>query len=255
MNMISILFLVFLMVLSQSSMANVDETGGYRILITSSLDENGMPIDEIDSIQLDHKLFYIFSEWNLPAGDYRYSCIIYDGDRRVVNSQYNTFKSDGSNFNFWCSHDLDKSTDKPGDWYAEMGIEDFGSANIYFTVTEDNIRKSLIGKWDWSNQEDSCNTDHVINISFNDTGTKMYHSSQSGMRLTTSDESYEEIVYSILSEGDKYLRTIVINETQKTDNGEMFLWDLVLKDDNSFCWKQSEWPEGHCTEKLIKCAK
>ena len=243
------------MVLSQSSMANVDETGGYRILITSSLDENGMPIDEIDSIQLDHKLFYIFSEWNLPAGDYRYSCIIYDGDRRVVNSQYNTFKSDGSNFNFWCSHDLDKSTDKPGDWYAEMGIEDFGSANIYFTVTEDNIRKSLIGKWDWSNQEDSCNTDHVINISFNDTGTKMYHSSQSGMRLTTSDESYEEIVYSILSEGDKYLRTIVINETQKTDNGEMFLWDLVLKDDKSFCWKQSEWPEGHCTEKLIKCAK
>ncbi|TLU67258.1 hypothetical protein FE810_02955 [Thalassotalea litorea] len=255
MKILSFLLITLIMTFSQLSMANVDEIGGYRILITSSLDDNGMPTDEIETIQLDHKLFYVFSEWNLPAGEYRYSCIIYDGDRRVVNSQFNTFKSSGGNFNFWCSHDLDKSTDKPGDWYAEMGIEGFNSADIYFSVTEDDIRNSLIGNWDWSNEEDSCNLEHVINISFNVAGTKMYHTSKSGMKLTTSDELYEKIVYSILSEGDKYLRTIVINESQKTDNGEIFLWDLILNDDKSFCWKQSEWPEGHCTEKLVKCDK
>ena len=255
MKVFSILLMAFLISFSHLSQANVDEIGGYRVLVTSSLDENGMPVDELESIQFDHKLFYVFSEWNLPAGEYRYSCIIYDGERRVVNSQFNTFNSDGSNFNFWCSHYLNKSTDKPGSWYAEMGIEGYGSAAIYFSVSEDDIRKSLTGDWGWSDQIDSCKSEHAITISFNDAGTKMYHTSKSGLHLSTSTVQYEKIIYSILSEGDKYLRTIVINETQKTDDGEMFLWDLILLDDESFCWKQSEWPEGHCTAKLLKCSE
>ncbi|OCQ23761.1 hypothetical protein A7985_07420 [Pseudoalteromonas luteoviolacea] len=251
----SIIFSLALVFLSTGySMAkNVDHVGGYRVFVTSGLDSSGLPVDKIDTIKLDHEQFYVYSEWNVPAGKYRYSCVIYDGNRNIVNSQHNTYESDGGNLSFWCSHYLDKSVNKPGDWYAEMGIEGYGTAEIYFNVQEDDIRSVLAGKWGWASQKNKCAPEHSITITFNDTGSKMYHSSQSGLALTTSEETYDRIVYSILAEGDKLLRTIVINETQKTEEGEMFLWDLILKDDKSFCWKQSEWPEGHCTERLVRC--
>jgi hypothetical protein len=249
----SLLTFIFAMTFCQFTFANVDKIGGYRVIVTSGLDDVGLPVDEIGSIELDHKLFYVFSEWNLPAGDYRYSCIIYDGDRRIVNSQFNTYTSDGSNFSFWCSHYLDKSTDKPGDWYAEMGIDGYESEFIYFSVADDDIRKTLIGSWDFEGKDDTCKNEYVINISFNDAGTKMYHTSKLARKLTTSDTEYREVVYSILAEGDKYIRTLIINETQKNNKGETFLWDLIMKDDRSFCWKHSDWAEGHCTKRLIKC--
>ncbi|MGI2261614.1 hypothetical protein [Shewanella sp. GXUN23E] len=246
--------LAFFCFVSNYSIAkDVDHLGGYRLIVTSGLDSKGLPIDEIDSVTMDDSRFYIISYWNLPAGTYRYSCIIYDGEQNIVSSQHNIYESDGDNSYFWCSHQLDKRTEVPGEWYAEMGVEGFGYVETYFTVPKDDIRSLLTGNWDWAEAEDSCTPENFITISFNDIGNKMYHNTETGMKLSTSEKAYTSLVYSIVAEGDRFLRTLVVNETQKDEEGDMFLWDLVLTDNNSFCWKSSEWPDGHCTEKLVRC--
>jgi hypothetical protein len=110
------------------------------------------------------------------------------------------------------------------------------------------IRKVLAGAWGWDKQQ--CEKD-PIRLSFAADGAVMFHENDAGLSIGEGTH-LKRIVYQILAESDRVLRTVIEGEVRRTKEGNVVGWDLVLLSESRFCWHRSDWPSG-CTRALIKC--
>lgn len=148
--------------------------------------------------------------------------------------------------------------------YPEPGRELYGklhiSANVQSPVEpltseqpdagpHPDLRKTLTGSWAWT--EEQCAID-PIRISFSRDGSLMYHRNREGLFLGDKNSRKEQVVYHILEETDRALRTMIEGEDRQTPQGETVGWDLILLSEDAFCWHRWDWPE-ECTQPLIAC--
>lgn len=112
-----------------------------------------------------------------------------------------------------------------------------------------DLRKTLTGAWAWSQEQ--CTGD-PIRISFSDDGAVMYHQNNEGLFLGDRDTPRRQVVYRIVAETDRALRTVIEGEDRRTPEGEPVGWDLILLSQDAFCWHRWDWPQG-CTQPLISC--
>ncbi|MFC3150036.1 hypothetical protein ACFOEK_03265 [Litoribrevibacter euphylliae] len=114
-----------------------------------------------------------------------------------------------------------------------------------------SVRHHLPGKWDWQTLEDSCGST-AQTYSFSKDGQRIILTAPSPLTLDGTSE-LNQVVYEIIDERPSVMRMKVIGETRTTENGAPVVWDLILKDKNTFCWHRTDWPAGTCTQDLNKC--
>lgn len=113
----------------------------------------------------------------------------------------------------------------------------------------EELRRTLAGSWAWNREQ--CAVD-PIRISFSEDGSLMYHRNKQGLFLGDSGSPRRQVVYHILAETDRGMRTMIEGEDRKTPEGETVGWDLILLSESAFCWHRWDWPQG-CTQPLISC--
>lgn len=117
------------------------------------------------------------------------------------------------------------------------------------TSSSHTIYETLIGTW--GHDKEICLKD-PIRISFSPDRKLMYHDTKQGLMMSDASKPNERLVYRILAEYESFLRTEIIGEDRLTDGGKIVKWDLLLINQNSFCWHRSDWGKM-CTEPLISC--
>lgn len=106
----------------------------------------------------------------------------------------------------------------------------------------------LTGTWGWEVEGASCD-DNPHTLTFSDDGktlTLRYARSLDENPPTT-------VVYTVVGDGDGYLRTKKVAETETAEDGQVVTWDLVVLDVNSYCWHRTDWQPGRCTRPARRC--
>lgn len=49
------------------------------------------------------------------------------------------------------------------------------------------------------------------------------------------------------------IRGFITDETRKTPDGRLVVWDLVLTSRNSYAWHRTDWAPGSYTAELRRC--
>jgi hypothetical protein len=49
------------------------------------------------------------------------------------------------------------------------------------------------------------------------------------------------------------IRAELADESRRTADGDLVVWDLVLASDNRYHWHRTDWPEGAVTMAVIRC--
>lgn len=115
---------------------------------------------------------------------------------------------------------------------------------------ETNIRAVLQGRWGWNDEQ--CEEDPFY-ITFSSDGANMYFDTKQGLVLGNKDQIKNRLKYQILDETDRVLRTVVEGEDRRTEKGHVVGWDLVLINNNSFCWRRWDWASDGCTQPVVSC--
>ena len=92
-----------------------------------------------------------------------------------------------------------------------------------------------------------------MSISFSEDGKSMFHDSPKGMYLGDPEKAYKRSVYVIHSQSQGVLNTSIEKEDRKDPNGNLVSWDLVIQNEDAFCWHRSDWKAGSCTKSMTKC--
>ena len=110
------------------------------------------------------------------------------------------------------------------------------------------IRDIVAGTWGWDVEGASCE-DNPHTLEFSGNGKKMT------LRYAKSlDENPPtEAVYKIVREGPGFIRMEKTGETEKTTDGKLVAWDLVLLGPSSYCWHRTDWQPGGCTQPAKRC--
>ena len=112
------------------------------------------------------------------------------------------------------------------------------------------MRDAAVGTWAWKKKH--CGKSPQV-YSFSDNGTLMYVFTEDGF-ITSEEGAIEQIsTYKILGESDRVIRARIENEYRKTDDGKLVVWDMVLINDNQFCWHRTDWPSTACTSPMYRC--
>lgn len=118
-------------------------------------------------------------------------------------------------------------------------------------TVERPLREVVTGQWGWTAEE--CRKSPK-SISFSSDGGLMYYQSTPGASgLLLGDQVLDKVTYQILGEGRRVLRTIIEGETRKTESGNVVMWDLVLRSNDSFCWHRTDWAANACTRPVSRC--
>ena len=64
-----------------------------------------------------------------------------------------------------------------------------------------------------------------------------------------------KVNYKILSVEGSTLYTDMEGEDRKDKNGNLVSWYLVVNDQNSYCWRRSDWGLNSCTNPITRCLK
>lgn len=59
--------------------------------------------------------------------------------------------------------------------------------------------------------------------------------------------------YEVIAYTPDSIRLFLVGETRRTSAGELVLWDLVLVSADAYCWHRSDWPQGGCTKRIVRC--
>lgn len=116
-----------------------------------------------------------------------------------------------------------------------------------------SIRDDLPGTWGWAHSEHRCDSGST-KYSFSEDGRQLYASSPGPMYLDENTRA-DDSIYEIIDELPTVMRMRIIGEVRKTDQGQLVVWDLVLKDKDTFCWHRTDWPAGACTKNLTRCER
>jgi hypothetical protein len=113
-----------------------------------------------------------------------------------------------------------------------------------------NPYEVLPGKWGWRGTDD-CKVAPVV-ISFSSKGRRMHLS-----HATKTDDGHREArrdsPYTVLGSIPNGLHVSLDEETRKDASGQLVTWDLVLPNQNEYCWHRSDWPAGGCTKSIDRC--
>lgn len=99
------------------------------------------------------------------------------------------------------------------------------------------------GSWGWVEGKNTCATNpHSIN--FSDDRSTMYYSWR---------HTYPDATYQVLYWGEDSVTSIIRGEERLTENGDKVVWQLNLIDDNTYCWRRTDWPSHACTKSILRC--
>ena len=107
------------------------------------------------------------------------------------------------------------------------------------------LRDLLVGEWSQSKR--GCRVLPAVKT-FSDDGKFMFVNS-----IDSEKSGAEEIKYVILSESERVMRMRIDGELRKTPSGELVVWDLIVHNENQFCWRRTDWPMNACTKKVKRC--
>jgi hypothetical protein len=89
----------------------------YRIILTSGINEQGLPIDVREDFRITEEKIYIFMRWvNLKDKDNEFEVKIYDGKGNLVTTRRQEFTAETGSSNTWMWYKLNKALDYPGAW-------------------------------------------------------------------------------------------------------------------------------------------
>jgi hypothetical protein len=110
---------------------------------------------------------------------------------------------------------------------------------------------ALPGKWGW---EGSSDCQHApLAISFSEGGKRM-HISHEPEDETGSREPRRVTSYSVLSRTNQGLSMLMDDEDRLDASGKPVSWNLVLLDENQYCWNRSDWRATACTKSVLRCS-
>ncbi len=151
--------------------------------------------------------------------------------------------------------------------HFELTLMDTGMLSVTFLLEHPDIAKRVgidpgsmmpteqpdlfaiaSGAWGWAVDGATCEDNpHAIEFAPDfKTMTLRYAKGVEGQPPTVA-------TYSVLEEGDDYLRMRMLDETSIDANGDPVVWDLVLLSTDSYCWHRSDWQEGGCTQPATRC--
>jgi hypothetical protein len=113
-----------------------------------------------------------------------------------------------------------------------------------------SIRKDIPGTWGWESIPDGCGA-AAQTMRFSEDRNRMFLSSKAPMEVGGSQVN--EVEYQILNELTTVMRMRITGESRKTESGKSVVWDLVLKDKDTFCWRRTDWSASGCTANLKRC--
>lgn len=100
------------------------ENPDYRLILSSGVDSNDDPIDNLEEISLANEKLVIYTTWfNIPTNSYSYSCKIYDSSGQKVKDSNMDFNPTSDEWYTWSTFYLNPNTDKAGKWKMELFLD------------------------------------------------------------------------------------------------------------------------------------
>jgi len=114
-----------------------------------------------------------------------------------------------------------------------------------------SVRESLHGTWDWADVPARCGND-AGTYAFAADGRTLTVEVPAGAYFDTTAAG-SRLTYEILAEPAGGLRVRAVGETRRTATGAPVEWEIVMLDQDTFCWHRTDWQAGGCTKPLARC--
>ena len=89
-------------------------------------------------------------------------------------------------------------------------------------------------------------------FAFSEAGSELHVHVPTGVYLDSTALG-PDATYRIVGEASRVMRMQMVGEVRRTETGDLVVWDLVLLDADSFCWRRVDWPPEACTKRLTRC--
>ena len=123
---------------------------------------------------------------------------------------------------------------------------------VLSACTESNLSpyETLPGNWAWEDSDECISTPQSIRFSPNKERMVIRQApiGAGGRRLPALD-----VGYTIEGHTGNVLHTAMENEGRRDRAGRLVKWDLVVVDQDTFCWHQADWPPADCTKMIHRC--
>lgn len=137
-SLLSVIILTILLDCNKDEFKPVDTGFNYELIITSGLDENNLPVNELSEINLDTysgEKVYFFVKWkNLENITYRYTGSIYNPNNYEVYTGDVVFNVSNGKYNTWTYITFNETNNMKGIWTFEAYMNDDLGAKINFRV-------------------------------------------------------------------------------------------------------------------------
>jgi hypothetical protein len=111
--------------------------------------------------------------------------------------------------------------------------------------------EALQGDWGWEGL-DEC-TKSPVRFRFTEEATRMHVSHLTEAPDGSKQLPRVETSYTVLGGSSNRLHVRKDGDGQD-DAGQPLTWELVLFEENAFCWHRSDWTPGGCTKAVRRCA-
>ena len=117
--------------------------------------------------------------------------------------------------------------------------------------TPDAVFGLVEGAWDWEGADGFCvRNPHRIWFSAAHDSMYIYYVLPWTDSLGKQDSG---AVYEIQEHSASRIRGFIVDETRRTPDGDLVVWDLVLTSANSYAWHRIDWEEGGFTKAIHRC--
>jgi hypothetical protein len=123
------------------------------------------------------------------------------------------------------------------------------TVDAYEVPSGSSVESVAEGVWDWAGRDGTCR-DNPHTISFSPDQRYMVLTFPHPIDSATGKR---EARYEIRGQTRNSIRGFIIDETRRTEGGELVVWDLVLTSPNSYRWHRTDWAAGSYTAEVIRC--
>jgi len=109
--------------LKLQEITNQTEPALYKVVFTTALSEDNIPLDELKEVSLNQKRFTVFIRWRLPIGDHTYQVKIFDGSGKLASDNPVKFHASATIASTWYEYAVNKYVDQPGKWKFEIFLD------------------------------------------------------------------------------------------------------------------------------------
>ena len=115
-------------------------------------------------------------------------------------------------------------------------------------VAESAIFSKVTGKWTWSDAKSPCvEVFHTIRFLKNNSVAEFTNSGP-----FPDDEKIVPYTYTILGHADDRILMLHDAETQKTADGKLVEWELILYSADVYYWRRTDW-DDLVTKPIVRC--